>query len=82
MAFLKNAFAAATSCLARSTKSTVWPAPHFIADYNARFGKVPKSASDAHRPLRADEDLDRTLTRRAPRRVSNALRVQYDQVIY
>ena len=26
--------------------------------YNARFAKPPKSAFDAHRPLRADENLD------------------------
>ncbi len=29
-------------------------APHFIADFNGRFGKVPRSAFDAHRPLRAE----------------------------
>ena len=27
-------------------------APHFIADFNGRFGKVPRSTFDAHRPLR------------------------------
>jgi hypothetical protein len=32
--------------------------PAFIASYNARFAKPPKSAFDAHRPLRADENLD------------------------
>jgi hypothetical protein len=32
-------------------------APHFIADFNGRFGKTPKSAFDAHRPLRADGRL-------------------------
>jgi transposase len=57
-------------------------APHFIADFNGRFGKVPKSAFDAHRPLRDDEDLDLILTSRVPRRVSNSLTVQYDRVIY
>jgi len=30
-------------------------APTFIADFNARFAKVPKSVFDAHRPLRGDE---------------------------
>lgn len=57
-------------------------APHFIADFNGRFGKVPKSAFDAHRPLRDDENLDLILTCRVPRRVSNVLTVQYDRVIY
>jgi transposase len=57
-------------------------APHFIADFNGRFGKVPRSAFNAHRPLRDDEDLDLILTSRVPRRVSNSLTVQYDRVIY
>jgi len=56
--------------------------PCFIADYNRRFGKSPKSAFDAHRPVRHDEDLAQILTFREPRRVSNALTVQYDRVIY
>ncbi|MFM0351806.1 transposase, partial [Paraburkholderia sp. RL17-347-BIC-D] len=25
-------------------------APHFIADFNGRFGKMPRSTFDAHRP--------------------------------
>src|SRR3984885_14795133 len=57
-------------------------APHFIADFNGRFGKMPRSTFDAHRPLRADDDLDLILTCRVPRRVSKVLTVQYDRVIY
>jgi len=57
-------------------------APHFIAEFNGRFGKVPKSTFNAHRPLRQDEDLDLILSSRVPRRVSNSLTVQYDRVIY
>jgi hypothetical protein len=57
-------------------------APHFIADFNGRFGKVPRSMFDAHRPLRVDDDLDVILTCRVPRRVSKVLTVQYDRVIY
>jgi Helix-turn-helix domain len=57
-------------------------APHFIAEFNGRFGKVPKSTFNAHRPLREDEDLDLILSSRVPRRVSNSLTVQYDRVIY
>ena len=57
-------------------------APHFIADFNGRFGKVPKSTFNAHRPLREYEDLDLILSSRVPRRVSNSLTVQYDRVIY
>ncbi|WP_164701977.1 hypothetical protein [Paraburkholderia caledonica] len=37
-------------------------APHFIAGYNTRFSKVPRSAFDAQRPLRTDENLDTILT--------------------
>ncbi|MFM0306157.1 ISNCY family transposase, partial [Paraburkholderia sediminicola] len=36
--------------------------PHFIADFNARFAKPPKSDFDAHRLLRVDENLDTVLT--------------------
>ncbi|MDR8728016.1 ISNCY family transposase [Burkholderia pseudomultivorans] len=57
-------------------------APSFIADFNRRFGKPPKSDHDAHRPLRADEDLRQILSYRVPRKVSNALTVQYDRVMY
>jgi len=57
-------------------------APAFMAAYNARFAKPPRSTFDAHRPLRDDDDLDLILTCRVPRRVSKVLTVQYDRVIY
>ena len=57
-------------------------APHFIADFNGRFGKEPRSAYNAHRPLRDDEDLDLIPTCRVSRCVSASLIVQYDRVIY
>jgi transposase len=57
-------------------------APAFIASYNAHFAKPPKSAFDAHRPLRDDEDLDALLTWRELRRVTKSLTVQYDRVMY
>ncbi|KAG0277226.1 hypothetical protein BGZ96_002952 [Linnemannia gamsii] len=56
--------------------------PHFIADFNARFAKPPKSDFNAHRPLREDENLDTILTWRQPRRVTRSLTVQYDRVVY
>ena len=34
-------------------------APAFMADFNTRFAKAPRSDFDAHRPLRGDEDLAR-----------------------
>lgn len=57
-------------------------APAFMVAYNARFAKPPRSTFDAHRPLRADEDLDALLTWRETRRVTKALTVQYDRVMY
>ncbi|MEX3694264.1 ISNCY family transposase [Paraburkholderia sp. BR14263] len=57
-------------------------APAFMAAYNARFAKPPRSPYDAHRPLRADEDLDALLTWREARRVTKSLTVQYDRVMY
>ncbi len=56
--------------------------PRFIADFNARFAKPPKSNFNAHRPLREDEALDTIFTWREPRRVTHSLTVQYDRVIY
>jgi len=37
-------------------------APHFIADFNARFAKPARRDFDAHRPIRADEDLELIFT--------------------
>jgi len=57
-------------------------APTFIADFNARFGKVPRSDFDAHRALRGDEDLARIFSWREWRKVSQSLTLQYDKVMY
>jgi transposase len=57
-------------------------APAFMAAYNARFAKPPKSDFDAHRPLRADESLELVMTWREPRKVTKSLTVQYDRVMY
>jgi hypothetical protein len=56
--------------------------PSFIAKFNRRFGKPPKSDYDARRPVRANEDLRQILAYRVPRKVTNALTVQYDRVMY
>ncbi|MDR6890710.1 MULTISPECIES: ISNCY family transposase [Variovorax] len=56
-------------------------APHFIADFNARFAKAPLREFDAHRPVRADEDLDLLFTWRLQRKVSLSLTLQrYDRL--
>ncbi|MGS0979383.1 ISNCY family transposase [Burkholderia glumae] len=62
-------------------EANAW-APSFMAAYNARFAKPPKSDFNAHRPLRADESLDLVLTWREPRKVKKSLTVQYDRVLY
>lgn len=56
--------------------------PIFIADFNTRFGKVPRSDFDAHRPLRGDEDLARIFCWREWRKVSQSLTLQYDKVMF
>lgn len=57
-------------------------APSFMAAYNTRFAKPPKSDFNAHRSLRADENLDLVMTWREPRKVTKSLTVQYDRVMY
>lgn len=54
----------------------------FVADFNARFAKLPRSDFDAHRPLRGDEDLERIFSWREWRKVSQSLTLQYDKVMY
>ncbi|TDF66967.1 ISNCY family transposase [Cupriavidus sp. L7L] len=54
----------------------------FIADYNARFAKLPRNNHNAHRPLRPDENLDLIFAWREPRCVSKSLTIQYDKMLY
>ena len=56
--------------------------PTFLADFNARFAKEPRSDFDAHRPLRGDEDLARIFCWREWRKVSASLTLQYAKVMY
>jgi hypothetical protein len=56
--------------------------PAFMADFNRRFAKPPRSDVDVHRPVRQDEDLDRIFTARQLRKVSHVLTLQYDRAIY
>ncbi|MDR6475086.1 hypothetical protein J2778_002580 [Paraburkholderia graminis] len=44
--------------------------------------QATESDHDAHRPLRDNEDLRQILAYRVARKVSNALTVQYDRVMY
>jgi hypothetical protein len=56
--------------------------PVFLADFNVRFAKVPRSDFNAHRPIRPEEDLERIFTWREWRKVSNRLTLQYDRKLY
>jgi len=57
-------------------------APHFIADFNARFAKPAQRDHDAHRPVRTDEDLDLIFSWRVQRKVSRSLTLQHDKIVY
>src|SRR5204862_4523426 len=56
--------------------------PAFIADYNARFAKLPANKKDLHRPLRAGADLEDAFAWKEERTLSQALTLQYDKVIF
>lgn len=56
--------------------------PAFLADYNRRFGKPPRYAYDAHRPLSAGTPLDDIFAWQEVRRVSHNLTLRYDKVLY
>jgi winged helix-turn helix protein len=56
--------------------------PAFMADYNVRFAKPPANQKDLHRPLRAGDDLEDAFAWKEERRLSQALTLQYDKVIF
>jgi len=56
--------------------------PAFMADYNARFAKLPANKKDLHRPLHGGDDLDDAFAWKEQRRLSQALTLQYDKVIF
>jgi transposase len=56
--------------------------PAFRADYNARFGREPRSLHDAHRPVRDDEDLERIFTWQEERKLSRNLTLHYKRATY
>jgi hypothetical protein len=56
--------------------------PRFIEDYNERFAKPPRDPHDAHRALRADEDLDLVFSWRELRKVTKALTLHYERKLY
>ena len=56
--------------------------PAFMADYNARFAKAPANKKDLHRPLRAGDDLENAFAWKEARRLSQALTLQYDKIVF
>lgn len=56
--------------------------PEFRADYNRRFAVVARESADAHRPLRARDDLERILALRELRTLSKNLTLSYNRVVY
>ena len=56
--------------------------PKFMRDFNKRLAAEPRSSVDAHRPLTAQDDLDRILTWQEVRTISKNLTVQFQNVVY
>jgi transposase len=56
--------------------------PGFLEDYNARFGKPARYAFDAHRPLQPHHELDEVLCWQESRKLTQALTLRYDKVLY
>jgi hypothetical protein len=56
--------------------------PSFVEDYNRRFGQVPQSPHDAHRPVVESEPLDDIFRLQDERKVSRNLTLHYKRVMY
>jgi hypothetical protein len=56
--------------------------PGFVADYNARFGKIPANPKDLHRPMSPRDQLDDEFTWQVDRTLSQSLTLQYDKVLF
>jgi transposase len=56
--------------------------PTFMAEYNARFAKEPHNSHDAHRALRADEDLGLIFSWRELRKLTQNLTLNYERKLY
>jgi hypothetical protein len=56
--------------------------PIFIEQYNNKFGKEPRDAEDAHRPMKEKDNLERIFAYRLTRKLSKSLSFQYEGIIY
>lgn len=57
-------------------------APEYMAEYNERFGKDPKSDHNTHCPIRHDEDLALIFTWQEDRKISKELTLHYRRGVY
>ena len=56
--------------------------PAFMADYNVSFAEPPANKKDLHRQLRAGDDLEDAFAWKETARLSQALTLQYDKVVF
>jgi len=56
--------------------------PVFLAKYNQKFGKKPKSSFNAHRPLKQKENLQHILCVKTTRKLTKDLEVSFEGQIY
>lgn len=54
----------------------------FMEDFNTRFAHPALNPHDAHRPLRADEKLQKVFTWQETRKVTRSLTLHYKRVMY
>ena len=57
-------------------------APAFMADYNARFGRLARNPKDMHRPLSPHDRLDGAMCHKFQRTLSGSLTLRYDKVLF
>lgn len=56
--------------------------PAFMARHNSRFAREPANDKDLHRPLAPRDDLTEAFTWRETRRITQALTLHYDRMVY
>jgi transposase len=56
--------------------------PEFMQDFNQRFGEVPRSSVNAHRPLSPNQNLAHSLSWQETRSLSKNLTLQFQNTVY
>ena len=56
--------------------------PQFLEGINKKFGVAPANPKDAHRPLRAKDDLKKIFARKDKRKLSKDLTFQHNGILY